>query len=42
MDHQILTRRPDQMLIKKKKRHYYLVDFAILVDYRVKMKEIEK
>ena len=41
MDHQISTRRPDQVLINKKKRTCHLVDFAVPGDYRVKIKESE-
>ena len=43
-DHQISTRRPDFILIKKKrkKRTCRIVDFAVLVDPRVKLKELEK
>ena len=39
MDHSVLTRKPDFMLINKKKRTCHLVDFAILPDHKVKMKE---
>ena len=39
-DHQIPTRKPDIILInKKKKRTYHVVHFAIPVDHRVKIKE---
>ena len=38
----IPTRRPDQVLIKKKKRTCHLVDFAVPVNHRVKMKESKK
>ena len=37
-----LQRRLYLMLINKKKRIYYLVDFAIPTDHRVKIKESEK
>ena len=43
MDHLIHARKPDQGLInKKKKRICHLLDFAILADHRVKIKESEK
>ena len=42
MDHPILVRRPDLVLIHNKKRTCHLVDFAILTDKRVKIKENEK
>ena len=42
MDLLILVRRPDLMLINKKKRICNLVDFAIPADNRVKLKESEK
>ena len=41
-DHLIPARRPDLVLINKKKRTCHIVDFAILTDPRVKLKEIEK
>ena len=42
MDHLILAKRPDLVLINKKKRTCQLVDFVILVDYIVKIKESKK
>ena len=42
MDHPILARRPDLVLINKKKRTCQLMDFAIPGDHRVKIKESEK
>ena len=42
-DHQISARRPDLIIInKKKKRICKIVDFAVPVDHRIKMKECEK
>ena len=41
-DHPFLARRPDLILIYKKKRTCDLINFAILVDFWVKRKEIEK
>ena len=38
----ILVRRPDLVLINKKKRNYHLVNFAISADCSVKIKEREK
>ena len=38
-DHPISAGSPDLMLIKKKQRICYLVDFAVLEDHKVKMKE---
>ena len=40
--HWIPARRPELVLINKKKRTCYLVDFAISVDRREKIKENEK
>ena len=41
--HQISARRPDQVIIqKKKKRTCRIVDFAVPADHRVKLKESEK
>ena len=42
MDHQISTRRPDLIIINKKKRTCKIVDFAVSADHRVKLKECEK
>ena len=43
-DHLILARRPDLIIInkKKKKRTCKIVDFAIPADHRIKLKECEK
>ena len=41
-DHLILTRRPDLMIINKKKRICKIVDFSVRVDNRIKVKECEK
>ena len=41
MDHLILTRRPD-LLILTKMRTCRIVDFAVPADHRVKLKESEK
>ena len=41
-DHLIPARRPDLVLINKKKRMCQLVDFAVPADHRVKLKENEK
>ena len=42
-DHLISARRPDLIIInKKKKRNCKIVDFAIMADYRIKLKECEK
>ena len=44
MDHLIPARRPDLIIInnKKKKRTCKIVDFAVLADHRIKLKECEK
>ena len=42
MDHLIPARRPDLIIIYKKKRTCKIVDFATPVDLRVKLKECEK
>ena len=45
-DHRISTRRPDLIIIRKKKRkkkrNCKIVDFAVLADHRIKLKECEK
>ena len=41
-DHLILTRRPVLIIINKKERTCRIVDFAVPVDHRVKLKESEK
>ena len=38
-DHLISARRPDLIIIDKKKRTRKIVDFAVLVDYRILLKE---
>ena len=42
MDHLISARRPDRIIIDKKKRTCKIVDFAVPVDHRIKLKECEK
>ena len=42
-DHLIQARRPDFIIIKKKNnRIYKIIDFAVLVDHRINLKESEK
>ena len=41
-DNLISVRRPDLMIINKKKRTYKIVDFAVLPDHRIKLKECKK
>ena len=41
-DHLISTRRPDLIIINKKRRIYKNVDFAVPADHRIKLKECEK
>ena len=41
-DHLIPARRPDLIIINKKKRSSKIVDFAVPTDHRVKLKECEK
>ena len=41
-DHLIPARRPDLIIINKKKRIYKIVDFAVLVDHRINLKECAK
>ena len=41
-DHLIPARRPDLIIIKKKKRTCKIVDFADPADHRIKLKECEK
>ena len=41
-DHLIPARRPDLIIINKKKRICKIVDFAVLVDHRINLKESEK
>ena len=40
--HQISSKRPDLIIINKKKRICKTVDFAALADHRIKLKECEK
>ena len=40
-DHLISARRPDLIIINKKKRVYKIVDFAVPADHRIKLKECE-
>ena len=42
MDHLISARRPDLIIMNKKKRTCKIVDFAVLIDKRIKLKENEK
>ena len=42
MDHLISARRPDLVIINKKKRTCRIVDFAVTDDHRGKLKENEK
>ena len=41
-DHLILARRPDLIIINKKKRICKVVDFAVPADHRINLKECEK
>ena len=41
-DHLILARRPDLIIINKKKRTCKIVDFDVPADNRIKLKEREK
>ena len=41
-DHLIPARRPDLLIINKKKRTCKIVDFAVPADHRIKLKECEK
>ncbi len=41
-DHQISARRPNLIIINKKKRTYKTEDFKVPADYRIKLKECEK
>ena len=41
-DHLISARRPDLIVINKKKRTCKIVDFAVPADHRIKLKECEK
>ena len=42
MDHLISARKPDLIIIKKKKRTCKIVDFAVPADHRIKLQESEK
>ena len=42
MDHLILARRTDLIIINKKKRTCKIVDFTVSADHRVKLKESER
>ena len=41
-DHLISARRPDLIIINKKKRIFKIVDFVVPADHRIKLKECEK
>ncbi len=41
-DHLILARRPDLIIINKKKRIFKIIDFAVPVNHRINLKESEK
>ena len=41
-DYLVSARRPDLIIINKKKRDCKIVDFAVLADHRLKLKESEK
>ena len=41
-DHQISAKKPDLIIINKKKRIFKIVDFAVRADHRIKLKECEK
>ena len=41
-DRLISARRPDLIIINKKKRTCKIVDFAVPADHRIKLKECEK
>ena len=41
-DHLISARRPNLIIINKKKRTFKIVDYAIPADHRIKLKECEK
>ena len=41
-DHLIPPRRPNLKIIDKKKRIYIIVDFAVLADHRINLKECAK
>ena len=41
-DHLIPAKRPDLIIINKKKRTWKIVDFAVPADHRIKLRECEK
>ena len=41
-DHLISARRPDLIIINKKKRTNKIIDFAVSADHRIKLKACEK
>ena len=41
-DHRISARRPDLIIINKKKRTCKIVDFAVSADHKINLKEREK
>ena len=41
-DHQVLARQPDFIIIDKKERTLKIMDFAVSVNHRVKLKECKK
>ena len=41
-DHLISVRRPDLIIISKKKRIYKILDFAVPADHRIELKVYEK
>ena len=41
-DHLISARRPNLIIINKKKKTCKIVDFAVPADHRIKLKECEK
>ena len=41
-DHLISARRPDLVIVNKKKRNCQIVDYAVPADHRVRLKESEK
>ena len=41
-DHLISVRRPDLIIINKRKRICKIVDFAVLADHKINLKEGEK
>ncbi len=41
-DYLVSARRPDLIIINKKKRTCKIIDFAVPADYRIKLKECKK